>query len=105
MKTRVKEIDISELTRFFGNLYGYAVGTYEILHPHIQKTLPKVVISISETGFSVINGFERGDVIAEFGKWWGLIDINVLAEIVAEKYGFENVLLVYGEWDTLLIFY
>ena len=105
MKMRVKEVDIRELTKTISGLFGYAIGTYDILFPYIQKTSPKIVISVSETYYNVLVGYERGDVIAEFGKWWGLIDINVLAEIIAEKFNMESVIIVYGEWDTLLIFY
>jgi len=105
IRKRVEEIDISLLCRELGNKIGYAVGTYDILKFYIDKICPKVVIEINELGFYVLNGAERGDIIAEFEKFYPYTRLEWAVEIVAEKFFIEKTLIIYGEWDTLVVFY
>jgi len=105
IRKRVKEIDISPLCREIGQLFGYAIGTYDILKVYLDKIHPKMIIEISETGFYVLVGAERGDIISEFEKFYPYTRLEWAAEIVAEKFGIEKTLIIYGEWDTLVVFY
>jgi hypothetical protein len=105
IRKRVKEIDISELTREIGQTFGYAIGTFDILRGYLEKTHPRMVIELSETGFYVLIGADRGDIISEFEKFYPYVNLEWTAEIVAEKFGIEKTLIIYGEWDTLVVFY
>jgi hypothetical protein len=105
IRKRVKEIDISELTREIGQTFGYAIGTFDILRGYLEKTYPKMVIEISELGYYVLVGADRGDIISEFEKFYPYTRLEWAVEIVAEKFGIEKTLIVYGEWDTLVVFY
>ena len=105
IRKRVKEIDISPLCRELGNTLGFAIGTFDILRSYLEKTYPKMVIELSETGFYVLIGADRGDIISEFEKFYPYTRLEWVAEIVAEKFFIRKVLIIYGEWDTLVVFY
>jgi hypothetical protein len=104
-RIQIQKIDISQLTREIGNKIGFAVGTYDILKFYIDKICPKVVIEINELGYYVLVGAERGDIISEFEKFYPYTRLEWTAEIVAEKFNVGKVLIIYGEWDTLVVFY
>ena len=104
-RIQIQKIDISQLTREIGYKIGFAVGTYDILKFYIDKICPKVVIEINELGFYVLNGADRGDIISEFEKFFPYTKLEWAAEIVAEKFYIGKVLIIYGEWDTLVVFY
>jgi len=105
MERRVEEIDISEETRKISDAFSFAIPTYDILRTFIEKTKPKLVISISECDYSIIvsscPNFDKND----FEKLWGLFDLKFIAYYIANKYDFKSALIVYGEYETLLIFY
>jgi hypothetical protein len=104
-RIQIQKIDISPLCREIGNKIGFAVGTYDVLKFYIDKICPKVVIEINELGFYVLIGADRGDIIAEFEKFYPYTKLEWAVEIVAEKFFIEKILIIYGEWDTLVVFY
>jgi hypothetical protein len=104
-RIQIQKIDISELTREIGQTLGYAIGTFDILRGYLEKTYPKMVIEISELGYYVLVGADRGDIISEFEKFYPYTKLEWTAEIVAEKFNVGKVLIIYGEWDTLVVFY
>jgi len=101
----VKEINIREETRKISHLISFAIPTYDVLRTFIEKTKPKLVISLSEYEYTVIMSscvnFDKNDL----KKLWGLFDIKFIAYYIAEKYNLKSALIVYGEYETLLIFY
>ena len=105
IRKRVKEIDISQLTRELGNTLGFAIGTFDVLRSYLEKIHPKIVIEISELGYYVLVGADRGDIISEFEKFYPYTRLEWAVEIVAEKFFVEKALIIYGEWDTLVVFY
>jgi hypothetical protein len=104
MKVHTSEIDMTKLTKVIGNLTGRAVGVGDILMPYLSKLKPQLVVSVGEYDYEIIWGKERGELIAELNRWLWKTKIDWAAEIVAEKYDIKRVWIVYGEWDTLLVF-
>jgi len=104
MKVHVTEIDITKLTKVAANLTGRAEGAADILMPYLSKLKPQLVVSIGECDYEIVYGKERGEIIEELNRWLWKTKIDWAAEIVAEKYGIKRVWIIYGEWDTLLVF-
>jgi len=104
MKVHVTEIDITKLTKVAANLTGRAEGAADILMPYLSKLKPQLVVSIGECDYEIVYGKERGELIAELNRWLFTTKLPLAAEIVAEKYGIRRVWIVYGAWDTLIVF-
>jgi hypothetical protein len=104
MKVHVTEIDVTKLTKALANLTGYAVGAEEILMPLFQKIKPQLVVSIDEVDYEILVGKERGELIAEFNRWIFKTKVEWAAEITAEKFQIKRVWIVYGAWNTLIVF-
>jgi hypothetical protein len=104
MRTHVSEIDIAKLTKVAANLTGRAEGVADILMPYLSKLKPQLVVSVGECDYEILIGKERGELIAELNRWLFTTKLPLAAEIVAEKYDIKRVWIIYGEWDTLLVF-
>ena len=105
MKREVAEIDIREETRKISDTFAFAIPTYDVLRTFIEKTKPKLVISTTECDYAIVMSSCANFDKSVFEKLWGLFDLKFIAFYIADKYNFKSVLIVYGEYETLLIFY
>jgi len=105
MKVHVSEIDIAKLCKVYGNIYSRALSVLDLLGPFIEKTKPQFGVVIGETDYEFVYGKERGELVAEFNRWIWKTKLPWAVEITAEKWGIRKAVIIYGEWDTLVLFY
>jgi len=104
MKVHVTEIDITKLTKTVGNLVGRAVGVEDILMPYLPKLQPQLVVGIGEYDYEVLLGKERADIVAELYELIWRTKIDWAAELFARRHGMKYALVIYGAWNTLIVF-